>query len=46
MPTVNSTMLILQDMMIKFEEAVSSYNRSPGDIIYKQEEAKKGPGEE
>jgi len=46
MPTVNSTMLVLQDMMIKFEEAISSYSRSPGDIIYKQEEAKKGPGEE
>jgi len=46
MPTVNSTMLVFQDLMIKFEEAVNSYNRSPGDVIYKQEESKKGPGEE
>ncbi len=45
-PTMNNTLLDMQDMMIKFQNTLMQYDRSPGDILYKQEEIKKGPGEE
>ena len=45
-PTMNNTLLDMQDMMIKFQNTLMQHDRSPGDILYKQEEIKKGPGEE
>ncbi|MCF6340041.1 MAG: MlaD family protein [Sulfurimonas sp.] len=44
-PTINSTMIEMQALMIKMQEALDQYERSPGDIIFKQEKIKKGPGE-
>ena len=45
-PTMNNTFIEVQQLMIKLEEAINQYERSPGDIIFKQEEIKKGPGED
>ncbi|RLA73509.1 MAG: MCE family protein [Epsilonproteobacteria bacterium] len=45
MPTLNSTLLEMQHFMISIENVLNQYERSPGDILYKQEEIKKGPGE-
>jgi len=45
-PTMNSTFIEVQQLMIKLEEALNQYERSPGDIIFKQEKIKKGPGED
>ncbi len=45
MPTINSTLLEMQHLMVSIENALNQYERSPGDILYKQEEIKKGPGE-
>lgn len=44
-PTINSTMIEMQALMIKMQETLDQYERSPGDIIFKQEKIKKGPGE-
>lgn len=44
-PTLNSTLLEMQALMIKMQEAIDQYERSPGDIIFKQEKIRKGPGE-
>ena len=44
-PTMNNTLLEMQDMMIKIEDSLKQYDRSPSDILYRQEEIKKGPGE-
>jgi len=44
-PTMNSTLLDMQDVMIKFQDTLNQYDRSPSDILYKQEEIKKAPGE-
>ena len=44
-PTMNNTLLDMQDVMIKFQETLDKYDRSPSDILYKQEEIKKAPGE-
>ena len=35
----------IQDTMIKIEDSLYKYERSPGDILFKYEEIKKGPGE-
>jgi phospholipid/cholesterol/gamma-HCH transport system substrate-binding protein len=32
-------------MMNKIEDSLYKYERSPGDVLFKQEEIKKGPGE-
>ncbi len=45
-PTMNNTLLDLQDVMVKFQDTLNQYDRSPSDILYKQEEIKKGPGEQ
>ena len=45
-PTMNNTLIELQHLMIRIEGALNQYERSPGDILFKQEEIKKGPGEE
>ena len=44
-PTMNNTLLDVQELMIRLDGMMESYNRSPGDILFKQEELKKGPGE-
>lgn len=44
-PTLNNTLLEMQHLMIRFEGVLNQYERSPSDIIYKNEEIKKGPGE-
>ena len=45
-PTMNNTLLEVQELMIRIDSILEHYERSPGDILFKQEEAKKGPGEE
>lgn len=45
-PTMNSTFLQFQELMIKLEVAIEQYERSPRDILFKSEQIKKGPGEE
>ena len=44
-PTMNNTLLEMQDLMIRLDGMMEHYERSPGDAIFKQEEMKKGPGE-
>ena len=44
-PTMNNTMLEMQELMIRIDGILEHYERSPGDILFKQEETKKGPGE-
>ena len=44
-PTVNNTLLDMQDLLIKLQESLNQYDRSPSDILFKQEEIKKAPGE-
>jgi len=44
-PTMNNTLLDMQDVIIKFQDTLNQYDRSPSDIFYKQEEIKKAPGE-
>jgi len=45
-PTMNATLRELQELMIRMDAMMQQYERSPGDVIFKQEELKKGPGEE
>lgn len=45
-PSMNHTLLEMQELMIKMQEAINQHERSPGDILFKQEKIKKGPGEE
>jgi phospholipid/cholesterol/gamma-HCH transport system substrate-binding protein len=45
MPTLNNTLLEMQDMMQELETTLQKQERSPADIFYKQEEVKKAPGE-
>ncbi len=44
-PTMNNTLVELQHLMIRIQGALNQYERSPGDILFKQEKIKKGPGE-
>jgi len=44
-PTMNNTMLNMQELMIRMDGVLQNYERSPGDILFKQEQVKKGPGE-
>jgi len=44
-PTINNTMLEMQNMMIQIEDSLKKYDRSPSDILFRQEGIKKGPGE-
>lgn len=44
-PTMNNTLLEMQNLMIRVDSIMEQYERSPGDILFKQEELKKGPGE-
>lgn len=44
-PTMNATFLEMQELMIKFEDALGEYTQSPSDLLYKKTEPKKAPGE-
>lgn len=44
-PTMNATFLEMQELMIKFEDALGEYTQSPSDLLYKKTETKKAPGE-
>ncbi len=44
-PTMNDTFVEMQELMIKVEEVLEQYKRSPSDILYKQEAIQKAPGE-
>jgi phospholipid/cholesterol/gamma-HCH transport system substrate-binding protein len=44
-PTMNTTFIQMQDLMIRVEDALEQYKRSPADILYKEEKIKKAPGE-
>jgi len=44
-PTMNNTLLDIQELMIRLDSMMESYEKSPSDILFKQEESKKGPGE-
>ncbi|TKI69430.1 MCE family protein [Sulfurimonas crateris] len=44
-PAMNSTLLDMQNLILKIEETISRYERSPADIMFMKEEIKKGPGE-
>lgn len=46
MPTMNNTLLSMQDLIIKMENVLEQYERSPSDMLFKQEKTKKGPGED
>lgn len=44
-PTMNNTLLEMQSLVVKIEELLGKYERSPSDILLMKEEMKKGPGE-
>ena len=44
-PSINSTLLQMQELMLQMQSGINTYERSPSDILYRQEEIKKGPGE-
>ncbi len=44
-PNMNNSLIQMETLMIKLEEAIKNYERSPADILFKTEEIKKGPGE-
>lgn len=44
-PTMNNTLIEMQHLIIQIEGALNQHERSPGDILFKQEQIKKGPGE-
>ena len=44
-PTINSTMIEMQHLIIRLDNMLNQHERSPSDILYKKEEIKKGPGE-
>ena len=44
-PILNTTMQDFQETLLKMEEILEQYQRSPSDIIYKEQELQKAPGE-
>ena len=44
-PVMNSTLQDMQNLILKIEETINRYERSPADIVFTQEKIKKGPGE-
>jgi len=38
-------LLDMQSLIIKMQETLSKHERSPSDILFMQEQIKKGPGE-
>lgn len=45
-PTINNTFLETQQLMLKMQELINRYERSPADILLMQEKTKIAPGEE
>jgi phospholipid/cholesterol/gamma-HCH transport system substrate-binding protein len=45
-PTLNNTLMEIQNLTIRIDALAEQYEKSPGDILYKTQEIKKGPGEE
>lgn len=46
LPTMNNTFLEIQSLVVKIEELLGKYERSPSDILLMREEIKKAPGEQ
>lgn len=44
-PTMNNTLLEMQEFIIQFESVLKEYQKSPSDLLYKKTESKKAPGE-
>ena len=44
-PSLNSTLLELQELIISLDSLMEQYEKSPGDILFKTQEINKGPGE-
>ena len=44
-PTMNMTLIQMQELMIQMEGTLEQYKRSPADILYKEEAQHKAPGE-
>jgi len=44
-PTINNTFLEFEYLIIRLKETLNQHERSPSDILFMQEEIKKGPGE-
>ena len=44
-PTLNETLLQMKGSMIEFDEVMRAYKRSPSDILFKETNVKRGPGE-
>lgn len=45
LPAIEGTLLEVQGSVIRAREILERYDRSPGDILFMQEQVKKGPGE-
>ncbi len=45
MPTINSTLLQMEDLLIKVSTFLEKYERSPQSMIFKEEKVIKAPGE-
>lgn len=45
LPTLNNTLIEMQNLIIKMEETLRDHERSPADVLFMQEQIKKGPGE-
>ncbi|WP_457745983.1 MlaD family protein [Sulfurimonas sp.] len=44
-PTMNNSFLEMQGVMVELQELLQHYQRSPADILYKEEAIQKAPGE-
>lgn len=44
-PTMNNALLDMKNLILKIQETINRYERSPADIMLMHEEIKKGPGE-
>jgi phospholipid/cholesterol/gamma-HCH transport system substrate-binding protein len=45
LPSINNTFLDMQNLILKIQEMINKHERSPADLMFMQEEIKKGPGE-
>jgi len=44
-PTMNDTFMQMQELMIRVEDTLKEYKRSPSDVLFKKEAIQKAPGE-
>lgn len=44
-PTMNNTLLDMQEFLIKFDAVLQEYQKSPSDLLFKRVDDKKAPGE-